>query len=80
LKIAGVDPVSLYISAANGVSGGLAGKVLGISKAQLEKHMLLRHLIQHREMLLSSHASWRMVPDWTDASSLPDFCHRGLAT
>jgi hypothetical protein len=78
LRLSGVDPVSMYISAANALSGGLAASQLGISKTQLEKFMLMRHFIQHRQMLISSQLVWRMVPDWTDADALPEFCHRGL--
>ena len=79
LRMTGVDPVSAYISTANLLTGGLAERWLGISKAQLEKHMLIRHFIQHRQMLMSSQNIWRTVPDWTDSAALPDFCHRGLA-
>ena len=78
LRVPGVDPLSLYISTANFLTGGLAERRLGISKAQLEKHMLIRHFIQHRQMLISSQLVWRTVPDWTDHGALPEFCHRGL--
>jgi len=78
LRVPGVDPLSLYISTANLLTGGLAERRLGISKAQLEKHMLIRHFIQHRQMLISSQLVWRTVPDWTDSAALPEFCHRGL--
>ena len=78
LRMTGVDPLSAYISTANLLSGGLAERRLGISKFQLEKHMLVRHFIQHRQMLVSSQLIWRTVPDWTDSAALPEFCHRGL--
>jgi hypothetical protein len=80
LRVANIDPVSLYISTANRVTRGLAGRQLGISIAQLEKHMLQRHFLQHRQMLLTSQLAWRTVPDWTDHRALPEFCHRGLTT
>jgi hypothetical protein len=79
LRVKGVDPLSVYISTANLLTGGLAERRLGVSKAQLEKHMLVRHFIQHRQMLISSQTVWRQVPDWTDAAALPEFCRRGLA-
>ncbi|HSL21243.1 MAG TPA: hypothetical protein VK886_06890 [Vicinamibacterales bacterium] len=79
LRLSNVDPISLYISTANLVSGGLAERRLGISKTQLEKHMLLRHFLQHRQMLITSLLVWRMVADWTDVKALPDFCHRGFS-
>lgn len=79
LRLADLDPVSLYISTVNTMSGGMAARQFGISKVQLEKHMLHRHFVQHREMLITSQFVWRMVPDWTDRGALPDFCHRGLA-
>ena len=80
LRVKGVDPLSVYISTANLLTGGLAERRLGISKSQLEKHMLIRHFIQHRQMLISSQVIWRTVPDWTDSEALPEFCHRGLSS
>jgi hypothetical protein len=79
LRLTGVDPISLYISTANLLSGGMAGRRLGISRTQLEKMMLVQHFKQHYQMLISSLLVWRMVPDWTRPEMLPDFCHRGLA-
>jgi hypothetical protein len=78
LRVADLDPLSLYISLVNLASGGIAGRQLGISKLQLEKHMLHRHFIQHREMLITSQFIWRMVRDWTEPHALFERCHRGL--
>ncbi|MEQ1727707.1 MAG: hypothetical protein ABL982_04940 [Vicinamibacterales bacterium] len=78
LRVSGVDPVSLYISGANLLTGGMAARHLGISMEQLERMMLVQHFKQHYSMLINSLLAWRMVPDWTRPETLPDFCNRGL--
>ena len=65
LRARGVDPVSAYIRVANAVSGGMAEKYLGISKAALEKRMLLEHFKQQRDMIQSALVAWRNESDWT---------------
>jgi hypothetical protein len=65
LKASRVDPVAAYLWMANAMTGGLAEKHLGLSKAVLEKRMLLAHFKQHEDMLHRLLQVWRMVPDWT---------------
>jgi hypothetical protein len=78
LRVNQVDPVSGYIWMANTITGGMAGRQLGISKEVLEKRMLVQHFMQHYEMLVNSLLVWRTVPDWTDTDRLPDYCRRGI--
>jgi hypothetical protein len=78
LRLSGVDPVSLYITTANLLSGGMAERRLGISKEHLEKLMLAQHFGQHYEMLINSLLTWRIVTDWTRPEALPEFCKRGF--
>lgn len=79
LRAQAVDPVSASIWLANAMTGGLAAKRFGISKEVVEKRMLLQQFKQHQDMLYRSLHVWRMVPDWTVDSELPDYCRRGTA-
>jgi hypothetical protein len=65
LKAGQVDPIATYLWMANAMTGGLAEKHLGLSKAVLEKRMLLAHFKQQEETLHRLLQVWRMVPDWT---------------
>ncbi|MEX1129032.1 MAG: hypothetical protein WEB50_10735 [Vicinamibacterales bacterium] len=78
LRVSGVDPIASYIWMANTMTGGMAGRQLGISKEVLEKRMLVQHFMQHYAMLINSLLVWRMIPDWTDHERLPEFCDRGV--
>jgi hypothetical protein len=79
LRADGFDPVTSYIWMMNALTGGMAERQLGISKASLEKRMLMQQLTQHHEMLNRSLVVWRMVADWADHERLPDYCRRGGA-
>jgi len=78
LRVTGLDPISAYIWMANTITGGMAAQRLGISKEVLEKRMLVQHFMQHYEMLINSLLVWRLVPDWTDADRLPEYCRTGF--
>jgi hypothetical protein len=78
LRVSGVDPIAAYIWMANTMTGGMAGKQLGISKEVLEKRMLVQHFMQHYALLINSLLVWRLVPDWTEADKLPEFCTQGI--
>jgi hypothetical protein len=78
LRVNGLDPIAAYIWMANTMTGGMAGRQLGISKEVLEKRMLVQHFMQHYALLINSLLVWRLVPDWTDADKLPDFCTQGI--
>jgi hypothetical protein len=62
-----VDPIAAYLWMANAITGGLAEKHLGLSKAVLEKRMLLAQFRQQEELLRRLLQVWRTVPDWTAA-------------
>ncbi|MEQ1727237.1 MAG: hypothetical protein ABL982_02560, partial [Vicinamibacterales bacterium] len=78
LRMNDVDPLISFISAANSLTGGLAGRRYGISKVTLEKRMLVQHFMQHHEMFTASLLAWRRVPDWTDRANLPANCGEGV--
>jgi hypothetical protein len=78
LRMSGIDPIQTYIWMANTMTGGLAGKQFGITKETLEKRMLVQHFMQHYAMLINSLLVWRLVPDWTEADKLPEFCTQGI--
>jgi hypothetical protein len=78
LRVSGIDPIAAYIWMANTVTGGMAGKQLGISKEVLEKRMLVQHFMQHYALLINSLLVWRQVADWTEADKLPEYCTQGI--
>ncbi len=71
-RITGVDPLSAYITAANGFSGGAAAEEFCISQEQLEKTFLVQHFMQHYQMLVGSLLTWRRIPNWLDEAALPE--------
>jgi hypothetical protein len=58
----------------------LAAKDLCISKEQLEKDFLVQHFRQHYQMIVGSLTTWRRIPDWLDATSLPDWVRSGVSS
>ena len=80
LRWSGLDPVLTYVTLANLSSGGLASKQLCISKELLEKVFLVRHFVQHYDMLTGSLQTWRRVPNWLDADSLPEWVRTGVTS
>ncbi len=71
------DPVFPAIDLLNAATLGQAGERLCISRRQLKKDFLFLHFRQHRQTLLGSLQTWRQIPDWLDAESLPDFVRTG---
>lgn len=74
-RMSKVDPLVAFISASNALTGGMAGRRLGISMETLERRMLLQHFMQHHAMFMTSMRAWRAVPDWTDPAQVPE-AHR----
>ena len=72
-----IDPVLMYVFAANLLTGGAAAQTLCISQEQLEKAFLLQHFKQHYETVLGSLATWRRFPDWLDEKNLPQWVTSG---
>ncbi len=71
------DPVTLSISAANLLTGGLAARDFCISLKQLERDFLVTHFQQHFQTLIGSLETWRQVPDWLDTEALPQWALHG---
>lgn len=71
------DPILTYVSAANFLTGGEAGRQFCISKEHLEQEMLIQHFMQHYEMIVGSLLTWRQIPDWLDAANLPSWVLHG---
>ena len=74
------DPVFGYISLANLMTGGLAGKQLCISRRDLEKQFLVQHYMQHYQMIGGSLHTWREIPDWLDTRALPGWVTSGKSS
>jgi hypothetical protein len=59
-----IDPVSLFVSTANLMTGGLAARDFCISLEQLERDFLVQHFQQHYQTLIGSVQTWRQIPNW----------------
>ncbi|MBM3262219.1 MAG: hypothetical protein FJY97_02155 [candidate division Zixibacteria bacterium] len=64
----------------NQVTGGMAEKQLAISPQQMFKGFLAKHSLQHYNTLLGSLRTWRQIPDWLDAATLPDWVIEGQSS
>jgi hypothetical protein len=72
------DPASLFVNAANLLTGGLAASVFCISLEQLDKDFLVQHFQQHYQTLVGSLQTWRQIPNWlVPESELPAFVVTG---
>lgn len=72
-----VDLVDLYVRGANLMTGGLAGRRLGVTKKQLEKDFLQKHFLQHYSVVTSSLITWRQIADWLERDALPEWVESG---
>ncbi len=77
IRLGTFDPVYGYVTLANGLTGGAAGRQLCISREALDKEFLVQHFKQHYQTLVGSLLTWRQITDWTDESSLPDWVLSG---
>jgi hypothetical protein len=58
------DPVSLFVTTANLMTGGLAARDFCISLQRLERDFLVQHFQQHYQTLIGSVQTWRQIPNW----------------
>lgn len=72
------DPVSAYISLADGISSGYASEQFCISMETLEVLFLLKHFQQHYQAVLGSLLTWRLVEDWLNPDKLPPWVVTGV--
>jgi hypothetical protein len=79
-KTGGLDPTLPSISLLNQLTNGMAAKELAISREQLFRGFLVKHSLQHYQTLLGSLRTWRQIPDWLDAASLPDWVVQGQSS
>ena len=71
------DPVYAYVDLMNLLTGGTAAEDLCISRDQLDKDFLVKHFMQHYQTIAGSLATWRLVCDWLDEASLPEWAIHG---
>jgi hypothetical protein len=76
----GFDPVFTGIDLLNLATLGQASRQLCISKEQLEKFFLVFHFDQYYTMITGSLLTWRQVPDWLDAASIPLWVKTGRSS
>jgi len=80
LRLNGFDPVLTYVSLANLLTGGQAAQDLCISRERLEKDFLIKHFMQHYQMIVGTLLVWRQIPDWLDTAALPDWVITGISS
>jgi hypothetical protein len=80
LRLNDFDPVLAYVSLANLLTGGQAAQELCISKERLEKDFLVKHFMQHYQMMVGTLLVWRQVPDWLDTAALPKWVITGISS
>jgi len=71
------DPIFTFIAMANALTGGRAAQDFCISRADLEKNMLVQHFMQHYTLITGALNTWRGVADWTEEGSLPGWVVTG---
>jgi hypothetical protein len=76
----GFDPVFTGIDLANLFTFGLAGRLLCISREQLEKYFLVFHFDQYYTMITGSLLTWRQVPNWLDPARIPLWVKTGRSS
>jgi hypothetical protein len=75
-----LDPVYSYVSVLNWLTGGRAEHDWCISRDQLDLDFLIQHFLVHYRALAGSLVTWRMFPDWLDATRLPKWVVQGIAS
>lgn len=72
-----VDPVYTTVRLLNLLSLGVAADDYCITREQLFKLLMVLHFTDVYHMYNISASHFRMVPDWTDEKSLPDWARHG---
>jgi hypothetical protein len=80
LRIGGFDPVFGYISLANLLTGGMAAEELCISRERLETDFLVKHYMEHYQMIVGTLLTWRRIPNWLDEAGLPGWVRTGRSS
>jgi hypothetical protein len=75
-----VDPVTALVDTANIATAGQAARQLCISRERLEEIFLVRHFMQHHDMITGALLTWRAIPDWTDEQMLPEWVKTGVSS
>jgi hypothetical protein len=79
-SLQGLDPVTVYITTVNALTGDLARDELCASLRTLERDpMLLTHFMEHYEMISGALATWRHVQSWLDSAELPEGLKEGTS-
>jgi hypothetical protein len=79
-KTGSMDPTFASISLLNQITNGMAARDLAITREQLFRGFLVKHSLQHYQTLLGSLRTWRQIPDWLQADSLPDWVIQGQSS
>lgn len=74
------DPVLTYVTLANSLTRGIAGRELCISRAELDKRLLIQHFMEHYNTIVGSLLTWRQIPDWLDERALPEWVVTGRSS
>jgi hypothetical protein len=74
----GFDPLLTPIAAINAGTGGLAGRVLGLSIDSVERFFLAQHFMAAYQLLTGAVQTYCQIPDWTaPEADLPGWVRDG---
>ncbi|HUG70821.1 MAG TPA: hypothetical protein VMM76_23940 [Pirellulaceae bacterium] len=74
------DPITALVDFANFATVGQAARQLCISRERLEEIFLVRHFIQHHDMITGALLTWREIRDWTNETTLPQWVKTGVSS
>jgi hypothetical protein len=74
----GFDPLLSPVAALNAGTGGLAGRVLGISVDSVERFFLAQHFMAAYQLLIGAVQTYCQIPNWTaPEEDLPGWVREG---
>lgn len=67
------DPMQMFMSYCDTLTGGVAARELCISRSQLYRDIMVAHFIALFQFILRTIPTWSQVPNWLDEQALPDW-------
>jgi hypothetical protein len=76
---AAFDPIDTMIGLSEALRGP-GGGVAGLTRSGVQKELLVRHFMQHYQMIVGSLLTWRQLPDWSDEALIPSWVATGVSS
>jgi hypothetical protein len=76
----GFDPLLTPVSLLDAGTGGLAGRIFGLSVDNVERYFMVQHFMSAYELLTGAALTYCQIPDWTaPESAMPSWVREGVA-